>query len=536
MSSVSGSTPNVLVAERKYQIFISSTFQDLALQRRIVLDAVINRGHMPIALERYSAFDRTVSTVIQTAVVHSQIYISILGHRYGELVGLHKSYCEYEFDLAEKQPMVILPFMLDDREVESSRAQMREELTKLTATAAELKRGSASRKTLVKQIDWIKAELANEEALWAFRKRVRKHGYCRVFHRDDDTFSGDVMKAIEDAERDAHARSIRGWVKEPETTELAETLHALSGNQFLVDTVKEIGKFERLGPRVAAHADEKQAAATCFADRYQNSIIRKVDLFFESGSSIAYVAKELGKNIGTDFAAGRPDVLLSTNNVLAYMNLWLTCRIPCSLFPWGPPEDHYGAIFGCLDNLREPIPQFPPEPLSPPMREAITTLTEGQYSPAKWGLKGYRGRPALLIGALSGLQLSNQCSTNPANADIRCCMGPHVGSFKNKLFKRFMYGTGLPLMIFMTADKIDNVIEAGRCHFVLDEEFTWDSFRQDIPVAFCVGCMSFEVRKCADRFREHQFDVIENANRGTYTAFIARNKRFIEEFEKVIGL
>jgi hypothetical protein len=35
--------------ERKYQVFISSTFGDLADQRRMVLDAVIDRGHMPVA-------------------------------------------------------------------------------------------------------------------------------------------------------------------------------------------------------------------------------------------------------------------------------------------------------------------------------------------------------------------------------------------------------------------------------------------------------------------------------------------------------
>jgi len=66
-------------SDRKYQVFISSTFQDLADQRRIVLDVVVDRGHMPIALERFSASDKTVPSVIRRAIEASQIYVVVLG-------------------------------------------------------------------------------------------------------------------------------------------------------------------------------------------------------------------------------------------------------------------------------------------------------------------------------------------------------------------------------------------------------------------------------------------------------------------------
>jgi len=63
-------------SERKYQVFISSTFRDLADQRRMVLHAVVDRGHMPIALERFPAADSAVPSVIHKSIAASQIYTS----------------------------------------------------------------------------------------------------------------------------------------------------------------------------------------------------------------------------------------------------------------------------------------------------------------------------------------------------------------------------------------------------------------------------------------------------------------------------
>src|SRR6476620_8208791 len=86
--------------DRKYQVFISSTFSDLADQRRVTLDAVIDRGHMPVALERFPAADSAVPYVIQKAIETCQIYIVILGFRYGAMANSDISFTHLEYQNA----------------------------------------------------------------------------------------------------------------------------------------------------------------------------------------------------------------------------------------------------------------------------------------------------------------------------------------------------------------------------------------------------------------------------------------------------
>ena len=35
----------------KYQVFLSSTFRDLEIERRIVIEQVLNLGHIPVGME-----------------------------------------------------------------------------------------------------------------------------------------------------------------------------------------------------------------------------------------------------------------------------------------------------------------------------------------------------------------------------------------------------------------------------------------------------------------------------------------------------
>ena len=527
-------TSSATAPDRKYQVFISSTFRDLERERRLVLDAVIDRGHIPVALERYPAIDTPVSSVIASTISNSQIYIVLVGHRYGTIAdhAAQKSFSEYEFDLAKASGLVIVPFVLDENELKDKRKVMKAELATLQAEETDLKPESSSAQWIHKRIDELRTELSNEASLIRFRATVGRERLQQIFKTGDDRLSGAIMRSLEIAERDAHERKILGWVKEPEKTELAEVLQALSGNELLVDTVKQLGGFEKVAPRFGDHAEDKEEAASFFATTYLPFLRRKkVSLFFESGSSVAHVAKELG-----DAMAGT----ISTNNVLAYLYLLLKYRIPCSLFPWGPPELHYGATFGILDDRypKEPKPEFPPKPLDTFAKETTQIFQGDPYSPSRW-VSPKDASPekeaGLLLCALSGLQLSETYETIPPRATIADCQGPHVGSFKNKLFKRFLYATGLPLAIFMHADKVDCPIDIAKCHFVLDSELPWSRFREEFPLALCVGCRSSDMARYLAIFRAQGFEILESRGVGANKAFIARNQRFIDSFEVPIG-
>lgn len=74
------------------------------------------------------------------------------------------------------------------------------------------------------------------------------------------------------------------------------------------------------------------------------------------------------------------------------------------------------------------------------------------------------------------------------------------------------------------------------CHFVLDDDLTWDSFKRDYPLAFCIGCTPGTMRDLTKLFQSQGFSAIQWSDQLDNTAFIARNDKFKEVFEAAIGL
>ncbi|EOS7711223.1 DUF4062 domain-containing protein [Enterococcus hirae] len=92
--------------EKKYQVFISSTYEDLTVERQEVVTAVLNAGHIPAGMELFKA-GPTQEEVIREWIEESDIYVLILGPRYGSLNSERISYTQWEYNLAKelKKPM-----------------------------------------------------------------------------------------------------------------------------------------------------------------------------------------------------------------------------------------------------------------------------------------------------------------------------------------------------------------------------------------------------------------------------------------------
>src|SRR6266404_4322936 len=111
--------------DRRYQVFISSTFKDLEDERKKAIQVVVERGHIPIALERFSAKDESDLKVIKKVIADCQIYLLILGHRYGELVSKKDiSFTELEYNLAIKNRLLVLVLQLDQDEINRRRKKL----------------------------------------------------------------------------------------------------------------------------------------------------------------------------------------------------------------------------------------------------------------------------------------------------------------------------------------------------------------------------------------------------------------------------
>jgi hypothetical protein len=96
---------------KKYQVFISSTFIDLVEERQWAVQAILNAGHIPAGMELFAASDTDQWNDIKNWIDESDIYMLILGGRYGSIdPESKKSYThkEYEYALQNNKPLFAL--------------------------------------------------------------------------------------------------------------------------------------------------------------------------------------------------------------------------------------------------------------------------------------------------------------------------------------------------------------------------------------------------------------------------------------------
>ncbi|MBD8100641.1 DUF4062 domain-containing protein [Pseudomonas fluorescens] len=99
---------------KKYQVFISSTFQDLRDHRDQAMKAVLDMGHIPMGMEMFSAADEEQWAIITRQIRDSDYYVLIVAHRYGSLDTQGISYTEKEYDYAISLGVPILAFIISD--------------------------------------------------------------------------------------------------------------------------------------------------------------------------------------------------------------------------------------------------------------------------------------------------------------------------------------------------------------------------------------------------------------------------------------
>lgn len=85
---------------KRYQIFISSTYKDLQLERQAVLESVLKLRHIPVGMEHFVSTSEEQFNYIKRLLDETDYYIIIIGNRYGSQADDGISYTEKEFDYA----------------------------------------------------------------------------------------------------------------------------------------------------------------------------------------------------------------------------------------------------------------------------------------------------------------------------------------------------------------------------------------------------------------------------------------------------
>jgi hypothetical protein len=97
--------------EKRYQVFVSSTFNDLFEERNQVSQTIMKCGCFPAGMELFPAIDDSQFEFIKQIVDESDYYILIIGGRYGSVSEDGISYTEKEFDYAIEKKIPVLVFL-----------------------------------------------------------------------------------------------------------------------------------------------------------------------------------------------------------------------------------------------------------------------------------------------------------------------------------------------------------------------------------------------------------------------------------------
>jgi Domain of unknown function (DUF4062) len=195
--------------DKKHQVFISSTFSDLKDERQAAVEAILTAGHIPAGMELFAAGDESQMEVIKRWINDSDIYMLILGGRYGSIdlqTGL--SYTELEYDYAVSLNKPFFALVLKEPAIE--------------AKAKALKIDEHSKE------DAIKYD--------AFRKKV----LSKISKLVED--SKDIKIGVLESIKSFSGRNLHGWVRSdqlPDVSPLLTQLKALSTeNSTLKDNLK----------------------------------------------------------------------------------------------------------------------------------------------------------------------------------------------------------------------------------------------------------------------------------------------------------
>jgi len=432
---------------RKLEIFVGATRRDLGAARQAVINAILMKGHIPSGMELWAAGNQPPLEVIARYLERCDAHILLVGAHYGSLIEGPDSisFTEWEYQQSKgKRP--ILPFLFDSQSLRRARSN---------------ERGLKRRiKEHSERLDLLRAELLKTKYVKEFSNDPKRLGELQK----------EAILAIDELLQSDDVPLNAGWIRGDSTE--ARTALDIANNPFLKRELDQLRQFSTLGSRVGLDVGSKEALANAFWWNMQGRIRRHeyFHLFFESGSTIAYLSDEFVRLVLTSNQDAE-GWHIRTNNVLSLVYFGLHTPIDASRFPMGipDPDDKYGAIFPNEWRLLHEPPPKRPRKLYPKEKKAVDDMRDA--------FNKVPGRQ-LVLAAASGLDLDNK---------VQNFRGPHVGSHPNMLFKRSIFTSGCPVVLFISAEKLGNPFRLHRCYSVFGPDEPWKEAVIKYPMAVCVG-------------------------------------------------
>src|SRR5258707_3193361 len=94
--------------DKRYQVFISSTYADLKEERRHVIQTVMEMDCIPAGMELFPAADEEQFEFIKSVINDCDYYLLIIGGKYGSTTADGISYTEKEYDYAISRGLKVI--------------------------------------------------------------------------------------------------------------------------------------------------------------------------------------------------------------------------------------------------------------------------------------------------------------------------------------------------------------------------------------------------------------------------------------------
>lgn len=327
--------------KKKLQIFISSTFSDLQIERQSAVEAILRSGHIPAGMELFSAGSETQLEIIKRWIDESDVYMLILGGRYGSIEKESTlSYTEIEYQYALEKGKPVFAIVVSDNLLKGKVKEFGTDVIEVD---------SAAKYKLFKELVLSKI--------------------CRFFNDNNE-----IKLAIFESLLDIQNRyELKGWVKFEDVPDLSALMtHISSLQEELADLKheKETGGFEALPIRI-----EKQDhfyGGLSFKDLSQVLTNRKI-----------IIPSEIPKTSGT-------------NSEISYFSLFVSNS---GIFNTGIEDPNTDAakaflykiaselmVFGLIEHSYVKIGQI--------TKSVLKTSTDGMKFIAEHQLLKYKTKPA----------------------------------------------------------------------------------------------------------------------------------------------
>lgn len=110
-----------MARDKIYQVFVSSTYEDLKEERFAVMNALIEKNCIPVGMEYFPASNLEQFEYIMKLIDEVDYYVLIVAGKYGSIEkNSNKSYTQLEYEYANSKNVPIASFVIQNTDVLAS--------------------------------------------------------------------------------------------------------------------------------------------------------------------------------------------------------------------------------------------------------------------------------------------------------------------------------------------------------------------------------------------------------------------------------